>query len=215
MNLRGSMSTRSSSPASGKRSRQKSVSAISVPTASTTSASLIICQPASTHRLDPAFSGACGGSRPLPATLVNSGAAKRVLSCSSGSAACKAPPPAMIIGRLAEASLQAACSRAWRSGRPRPGRRSTSWLQSRATGAARTSSGTEMCTGRGRSLSNTAQARAISSGRSSAAKATAENAVIGAVMARWSWVSCRQPQPLPRLAVWLMLEITSMGIESA
>ncbi|MNJ60749.1 hypothetical protein D3C77_565050 [compost metagenome] len=39
--------------------------------------------------------------------------------------------------------------------------------------------------------------------------------MIGAVMARWSWVSCRQPQPLPRLAVWLTLEITSIGIESA
>ena len=42
-----------------------------------------------------------------------------------------------------------------------------------------------------------------------------EKAVIGAVMARWSWVSCRQPQPLPRLAVWLTLEITSIGTESA
>ncbi len=209
------MSTRSSSPLIGRRSRQKSVSAISVPTASTTSAWLISCQPGSTHRLAPAFSGASAGSRPLPATLVNSGAASRVLSCCNCSAACNAPPPAMIIGRLAAASFTAAWSRMSRHGWPRPGRRTTSSLQSRLTGAASTSSGTEICTGRGRSLSNTAQARAISSGRSSPRRATAENAVIGAVMARWSWVSCRQPQPLPRLAVWLTLEITSIGMESA
>ena len=40
-------------------------------------------------------------------------------------------------------------------------------------------------------------------------------AVIGAVIARWSWVSCRLPHPLPRLAVLLTLEITNIGIESA
>ncbi|MNE20421.1 hypothetical protein D3C80_1135400 [compost metagenome] len=132
------------------------MSAISVPTASTTSASAIRFQPGSTHREEPALSGASGGSSPLPATLVNSGAARRVLSSLSSCTAFSAPPPAMIIGRFAPLSLATAWSSAVADAGPRPGRRTTSLLQSRAIGAANTSSGTEMCTGRGRSLSNTA-----------------------------------------------------------
>ena len=53
------------------------------------------------------------------------------------------------------------------------------------------------------------------SGTSDGVWTMALNAVMGAVMAHRSVVSCRRPQPFPKDGVSLALEMTSMGTESA
>ena len=124
-----------------------------------------------------------------------------------------APPPSRIAGRserhraCAAASIDAGSGEAGRAG--------VRTFQSPVAGMERTSIGTEMCTGRGRDEEKIENACPTSSGTSSGQSAVALNAVTGLVSASWSGISCRQPHPFPRVRVAFVLEITSIGMESA
>ena len=76
---------------------------------------------------------------------------------------------------------------------------------------ASTSIGISIWTGRGRAEANTAKASAKVSPISSAVVTLRENAVNGAMVARWSVISCSMPQPWPRLSLEQVLETISMG----
>jgi len=86
---------------------------------------------------------------------------------------------------------------------------------SSSPGAVITSSGSSICTGPGRSLSNTAKARASTEGSSAARSTEWLNTETPRTTARWSGSSCSRPSPSPSSWVLLTLEITSIGIESA
>ncbi|MCY1281914.1 hypothetical protein D9M68_454030 [compost metagenome] len=100
------------------------------------------------------------------------------------------PPPSSSSGFFAVRSLVAASRSCARAGAGR-GSCTRGWIFRWSAGAVMMSSGSSMCTGRGRSLSNTAKARASTAGSCSTLISVWLKALTPAVMARWLGSSCR------------------------
>ncbi len=158
--------------------------------ASTTSASAASSRTGTQDWLLPNSSGWSAGSRPLALIVRAVGASSAAARARASAAASTQPPPSSSSGFFALRRRAAASRKGARAGAGRlatvRGRRARC-----SAGAVMTSSGSSMCTGRGRSLSNTAKARASTAGSSSALIRVWLKAQTLPTRLRWFGSSCR------------------------
>ncbi len=199
-------------PGISRRSTQLSVSASSVPTAITTSASVSTCCTGCASSAEGRLCGCEAGMTPLPAVVVTPMAPDFSRKARTAGAQSTVPPPTRSSGCIDPSISFVAASRSAGFAFGRGACMRFGWPTS--AGAESTSSGNSSTTGRGRWDSKTAKASETAFAISWSDITVRVKAVKGAMASCWLLISCSRPRPLPRSGLALTLQSTRTGTES-